>query len=245
MRLKGKKALITGGSSGIGLATAIAFNKEGAKILISGRNKFSLEKACKKIGDDSSFVVADVSNVLQINSLFSEAAKYLAEIDVLVVNAGVAKVASVEETSEAIFDEIVNINLKGTYFTVQKAIPLLSKGASVILVSSALGNVGANGLSVYGATKAGIRSLSRSFSSEFLEKEIRVNTLSPGPTETPIFERMGSDPEQLDRHIKEDIPVQRMGTPKEIARAAVFLATSDSSYMLGSELVVDGGHSQI
>lgn len=245
MRLKGKKALITGGSSGIGLATAIAFNKEGAKILISGRNKFSLEKACKKIGDDSSFVVADVSNVLQINSLFSEAAKYLAQIDVLVVNAGVAKVASVEETSEAIFDEIVNINLKGTYFTVQKAIPLLSKGASVILVSSALGNVGANGLSVYAATKAGIRSLSRSFSSEFLEKEIRVNTLSPGPTETPIFERMGSDPEQLDRHIKEDIPVQRMGTPKEIARAAVFLATSDSSYMLGSELVVDGGHSQI
>ena len=245
MRLKGKKALITGGSSGIGLATAIAFNKEGAKILISGRNKFSLEKACKKIGDDSSFVVADVSNVLQINSLFSEAAKYLAQIDVLVVNAGVAKVASVEETSEAIFDEIVNTNLKGTYFTVQKAIPLLSKGASIILVSSALGNVGANGLSVYGATKAGIRSLSRSFSSEFLEKEIRVNTLSPGPTETPIFERMGSDPEQLDRHIKEDIPVQRMGTPKEIARAAVFLATSDSSYMLGSELVVDGGHSQI
>ena len=245
MRLKGKKALITGGSSGIGLATAIAFNKEGAKILISGRNKFSLEKACKKIGDDSSFVVADVSNVLQINSLFSEAAKYLEQIDVLVVNAGVAKIASVEETSEAIFDEIVNINLKGTYFTVQKAIPLLSKGASVILVSSALGNVGANGLSVYGATKAGIRSLSRSFSSEFLEKEIRVNTLSPGPTETPIFERMGSDPEQLDRHIKEDIPVQRMGTPKEIARAAIFLATSDSSYMLGSELVVDGGHSQI
>tara|TARA_A100001037_G_scaffold305230_1_gene344536 strand:- start:1256 stop:1993 length:738 start_codon:yes stop_codon:yes gene_type:complete len=245
MRLKGKKALITGGSSGIGLATAIAFNKEGAKILISGRNKFSLEKACKKIGDDSSFVVADVSNVLQINSLFSEAAKYLAQIDVLVVNAGVAKVASVEETSEAIFDEIVNINLKGTYFTVQKAIPLLSKGASVILVSSALGNVGANGLSVYAATKAGIRSLSRSFSSEFLEKEIRVNTLSPGPTETPIFERMGSDPEQLDRHIKEDIPVQRMGTPEEIARAAIFLATSDSSYMLGSELVVDGGHSQI
>ena len=245
MRLKGKKALITGGSSGIGLATAIAFNKEGAKILISGRNKFSLEKACTKIGDDSSFVVADVSNVLQINSLFSEAAKYLAQIDVLVVNAGVAKVASVEETSEAIFDEIVNINLKGTYFTVQKAIPLLSKGASVILVSSALGNVGANGLSVYAATKAGIRSLSRSFSSEFLEKEIRVNTLSPGPTETPIFERMGSDPEQLDRHIKEDIPVQRMGTPEEIARAAIFLATSDSSYMLGSELVVDGGHSQI
>ncbi len=245
MRLKGKKALITGGSSGIGLATASAFNKEGAKVLISGRNKFSLEKACKKIGDDSSFVVADVSNVLQINSLFSEAAKYLAQIDVLVVNAGVAKVASVEETSEALFDEIVNINLKGTYFTVQKAIPLLSKGASVILVSSALGNVGANGLSVYGATKAGIRSLSRSFSSEFLEKEIRVNTLSPGPTETPIFERMGSDPEQLDRHIKEDIPVQRMGSPKEIARAAVFLATSDSSYMLGSELVVDGGHSQI
>ena len=121
----------------------------------------------------------------------------------------------------------------------------MSKGASIILVSSALGNVGANGLSVYGATKAGIRSLSRSFSSEFLEKEIRVNTLSPGPTETPIFERMGSDPEQLDRHIKEDIPVQRMGSPKEIARAAVFLATSDSSYMLGSELVVDGGHSQI
>ena len=245
MRLKGKKALITGGSSGIGLATAIAFNKEGAKVLISGRNKLSLEKACKKIGDDSSFVVADVSNVLQINSLFSEAAKYLAQIDVLVVNAGVAKVASVEETSEAIFDEIVNINLKGTYFTVQKAIPLLSKGASVILVSSALGNVGANGLSVYGATKAGIRSLSRSFSSEFLEKEIRVNTLSPGPTETPIFERMGSDQEQLERHIKEDIPVQRMGTPEEIARAAIFLATSDSSYMLGSELVVDGGHSQI
>ena len=245
MRLKGKKALITGGSSGIGLATASAFNKEGAKVLISGRNKLSLEKACKKIGDDSSFVVADVSNVLQINSLFSEAAKYLVQIDVLVVNAGVAKVASVEETSEAIFDEIVNTNLKGTYFTVQKAIPLLSKGASVILVSSALGNVGANGLSVYGATKAGIRSLSRSFSSEFLEKEIRVNTLSPGPTETPIFERMGSDPEQLDRHIKEDIPVQRMATPKEIARAAIFLATSDSSYMLGSELVVDGGHSQI
>jgi len=245
MRLDGKKALITGGSSGIGFATASALSREGAKVLISGRNKNSLEEACKKIGDDSSFVVADISNIRQIESLFSESAKHLGQIDVLVVNAGVAKVASVEETSEAIFDEIVNTNLKGTYFTVQKAIPLLSKGASVILVSSALGNVGANGLSVYGATKAGIRSLSRSFSAEFLEKKIRVNTLSPGPTETPIFERMGSNREQLDRHIKEDIPIQRMGTPEEIARAAVFLATSDSSYMLGSELVVDGGHSQI
>ena len=150
-----------------------------------------------------------------------------------------------DATTEALFDEIVMTNLKGTYFTVQKSLPHLNQGASVILISSAVGQLGVPGLSIYGATKAAVRALSRSFSAELIDRKIRVNTLSPGPVDTPIFKKMGVPPEQLSLHIEEDIPLKRMGKPEEIGQAAVFLASDDAAYMVGSELVVDGGHSQI
>ena len=166
-------------------------------------------------------------------------------MDIVVANAGIARVAPLELTDEDLFDEIINTNIKGTYFTIQNSLPYLNTGASVILVSSAVSHVGVPGLSVYGASKAAIRALARSFSAELIGRGIRVNTLSPGPVDTPIFNKMGVNSQDLSTHIENDIPLKRMGKPEEIGLTAVFLASDESSYMVGSELVVDGGHSQI
>ena len=245
MRLSGKKAVVTGGSSGIGFAIAQAFVNEGAKVVLSGRSADALEKAVNVLGAKSSSVQANVQSIKEITQLFKSAVEQVGRLDIVIANAGIADAATLEAASEELFDDIIETNFKGTYFTVQKSLPYLNPGASIILVSSAGGQLGVPGLSIYGATKAAVRALARSFSAELITKGIRVNTLSPGPVDTPIFTKMGVSVDDLAKHIENDIPLKRMGTPEEIGRAAVFLACDDSTFMAGSELVIDGGHSQI
>ena len=245
LRLSGKKALVTGGSSGIGLAVAQAFVEEGAQVIISGRTENTLDKATRTLGSNCVAFEVDVKSVKQIESLFNKVSKHFDGLDIVVANAGIASPVLMDSTTEALFDEMVMTNLKGTYFTVQKSLPHLNEGASVILISSAVGQLGVPGLSIYGATKAAVRALSRSFSAELMEQNVRVNTLSPGPIDTPLFTKMGMLPDELATMIETDIPLKRIGKPEEIGQAAVFLASDASAYMVGSELVVDGGHSQI
>ena len=204
-----------------------------------------MDEATKNKGSDCIAVEADVKSVKQIESLFHAVSGHFDGLDIVVANAGIASNILMDSTTEALFDEMVMTNLKGTYFTVQKSLPYLNQGASVILIASAVGQLGVPGLSIYGATKAAIRALSRSFSAELMEQNVRVNTLSPGPIDTPLFTKMGVPPDELATMIENDIPLKRMGKPEEIGQAAVFLASDASAYMVGSELVVDGGHSQI
>ena len=245
LRLSGKNALVTGGSTGIGFAVAQAFVDEGAQVVISGRTASTLDEATKAIGSNCIAVKADVKSVKHIESLFDTVSGHFEGLDIIVANAGIASPVHIDAVSEKLFDEMVMTNLKGTYFTVQKSLPHLNQGASVILISSAVGQLGVPGLSIYGATKAAVRALSRSFSAELIDRKIRVNSLSPGPVDTPIFTKMGVPPDELATMIETDIPLKRMGKPEEIGQAAVFLASDDAAYMVGSELVVDGGHSQI
>ena len=243
--LSGKNALVTGGSSGIGLAIAQAFVAAGARVVVSGRSAKALDEAIKVIGSNCISVEADVKSVTEIELMFNTISQNFGALDIVVANAGTASPVFMDSTTEALFDEIVTTNLKGTYFTVQKSLPHLNQGASVILISSAVGQLGVPGLSVYGATKAAVRALSRSFSAELMEQNIRVNTLSPGPIDTPLFTKMEVSPDELATMIENTIPLKRIGKPEEIGQAAVFLASDASAYMVGSELVVDGGHSQI
>ena len=245
LRLSGKNALVTGGSTGIGFAVAQAFVDEGAQVVISGRTADTLDEATRTIGSNCIAVEVDVKSVKQIETLFNTVSGHFDGLDIVVANAGIASPVLMDATSEALFDEMVMTNIKGTYFTVQKSLPHLNKGASVILISSAVGQLGVPGLSIYGATKAAVRALSRSFSAELIDRKIRVNTISPGPVDTPLFTKMGVPPDELATMIETDIPLKRMGKPEEIGQAAVFLASDASAYMVGSELVVDGGHSQI
>lgn len=243
--LNKKNGLVTGGSSGLGFAIAKALTDEGSRVAISGRNSDSLRKAAERIGPETIGVKADVRLLEHIETLFQNVFEKFGALDVLVANAGISISSSIDTTTEDLFDDIVGTNLKGVYFTVQKSLPYLNNGASIILLSSALGQLGVPGMSVYSATKAGIRSLARSFSAELMAKGIRVNALSPGPIDTPIFSKMGLSKEEVSSHVERDVPLGRMGKPDEVGRAAVFLASDASSYMIGSELIIDGGHSQI
>ena len=243
--LSGKNALVTGGSSGIGLAIAQAFVAAGARVVVSGRSAKALDEAIKVLGSNCISVKADVKSVTEIDLMFNTISQKVGALDIVVANAGTASPVLMDSTTEALFDEIVTTNLKGTYFTVQKSLPHLNNGASVILISSAVGQLGVPGLSVYGATKAAVRALSRSFSAELMEQNVRVNTLSPGPIDTPLFTKMEVSPDELATMIENTIPLKRIGKPEEIGQAAVFLASDASAYIVGSELVVDGGHSQI
>lgn len=243
-RLTNKVAVITGGNSGIGYATAQAFAREGAHVVISGRNAQTLAEATQSIGGDTLGVQGDISNLSDIDTLMGRAHKTFGKIDVLVVNAGVFKGATLAEFTEELYDELADVNLKGTFFTVQKALPYLNRGASVILVSSAVNDLGMPTASIYAATKAAVRSLARTLSSELVDQGIRVNAMSPGPVETPIFGRLNLS-EQSEANMRtgltENTPIGRMGRPDEIANTMVFLASDDSSFMLGAELVADGG----
>ena len=248
MKLAGKVAVITGGNSGIGLAIAQEFTRQGANVVIFGRNAQTLDEAIGHIGNGTLAVQGDVTKLADLDRLYQETTAHFGKIDILVANAGIAKPAPLEFTDEALFDLTSDVNFKGAFFTVQKAVPYLNEGASVILTTSA-GNVkGLPNFSVYVATKAAVRSLARSFSAELLPRGIRVNALSPGPIETPIFGRMGLPQEAVDgiaEQIGEMTPIKRFGQPEEMAKAALFLASSDSSYVVGSELVADGGMSQL
>ena len=248
MKLKNKVAVITGGNSGIGLAIAQEFRREGALVVISGRNKKTLDEAATAIGTDTLAVQSDVSKIADLDNLFQQTAAKHGKIDILVVNAGVAPVKPVDQVDESFFDQLSDINFKGAYFTVQRAIPYLNDPASVILNSSIANQKGFPGMSVYNATKAAVRSLARTFSAELLPRGIRVNTLSPGAIETPIFGKMGLSQEaaeEFGKSISSQIPMKRIGKADEMAKAALFLASSDSSYMVGAELIADGGLSQI
>lgn len=246
LRLSGKTAVITGGSSGIGLATAKAFVAEGAQVVITGRNFRQLEAAVREIGHDVTPVQCDVLNLEQIDALASEVANRFAGLDIIFANAGLFTTAPVGNVSPAEFDAVFNTNVKGVFFTVQALLPLLRRGASIILNGSIARRMGRPGISLYAASKAAVRTFARNFSADLAPRGIRVNVISPGPVETPIWER-GRDQASADamrRKIASGVPMGRMGGPAEIAAAAVFLASGESSYMTGAELVIDGGTSE-
>jgi len=250
MKLANKVAVITGGNSGIGLATAREFVANGAKLAIFGRDRRTLDHAIVNLGSDVLAVQGDVRRLDDLAHLFAAASERFGKIDVLVANAGIAKFAPIASLSETLFDELSDIMFKGTFFTVQKALPYLRDGASVILVGSAdADKLGRVGTSIYSAAKAAVRELARAMAVELLPRHIRVNVLSPGMTDTPIITREGGmpgvSPEQLAAVITKTIPLRRRGTPEEMAKAMLFLASDDSSYCLGSELIADGGMTQL
>lgn len=247
-RLTGKVAVVTGGNSGIGLATAKRFREEGAKVVISGRDQKTLDEAVKTIGGDVVAVRSDVSKLTELDKLYKTVAEKFGKIDVLFANAGIAKFAPVTDSSEALFDETFDVNVKGVYFAIQKALPLLSDGASIIINSSVVNETGAAGASVYAATKAAVRSFARTLTTELVDRNIRVNVVSPGPITTPIFGRTGLPKEAVDefaREIVNKVPMKRFGRPEEVADAVLFLATPESSYITGVDINVDGGMGQV
>jgi NAD(P)-dependent dehydrogenase (short-subunit alcohol dehydrogenase family) len=247
-RLEGKVAVVTGGNSGIGLASAKRLKDEGARVAISGRDRKTLDAAVKLLGKDVLAVQADVSKLAETDKLFAEVSKKFGKIDVLFVNAGVAKFALPEAVSEEHFDEIFDIDAKGAYFTMQKALPYLNDGESIILNTSVAGQKGFANASVYSATKAALRSLSQSFAVALAGRNIRVNAVAPGPIETPIFGRTGLSKEQIDEFatsLVAAVPLKRLGQPEEVAGVVAFLASSDASYVTGTEINVDGGLGQV
>jgi NAD(P)-dependent dehydrogenase (short-subunit alcohol dehydrogenase family) len=250
MKLKDKVAVITGGNSGIGLATAREFKGNGAKVVIFGRSRKTLDEAATSLGDGVLAVQGDVRNLGDLDRLIAETDKTFGKIDVLVANAGIAKFAPVEVLPEALFDELSDTMFKGVFFTVQKALPHMRDGSSIILVGSAdADKQGRIGTSVYTAAKAAVRALARSMSVELLARRIRVNVLSPGMTDTPIITREGgipgAAPEELAAIITRGIPLKRRGKAEEMAKGMLFLASDDSSYCLGMELMCDGGLTQL
>src|SRR5579864_1136034 len=247
-RLEGKVAVVTGGNSGIGLATAKRFQQEGAQVVIAGRSKKTLDEAVKIIGNGVIAVQADVSKLPDVDKLYAEVSRKLGKIDVLFVNAGIVNFAPFAETSESAYDEQFDINIKGAYFTIQKALPLLNDGASIILNTSVADQKGTAGTSAYSATKAALRSLARTVAAELAGRGIRVNTVAPGPIVTPIFGRAGVSKEVVDQFAKElvaTVPMKRFGQPEEVAATVAFLASQDASYITGVEINVDGGLGQI
>jgi len=247
-RLEGKVAVVTGGNSGIGLATAKRLQEEGARVAIAGRSQKTLDEAVKIIGSGVIAVQADVSKLPDVDKLYAEVSRKLGKIDVLFVNAGIVNVAPFAETSESAFDEQFDINIKGAYFTIQKALPLLNDGASIILNTSVADQKGTAGTSAYSATKAALRSLARTVAAELAGRNIRVNTVAPGPIVTPIFGRAGLPQEAVDEFAKDivsKVPLKRFGQPEEVAATVAFLASQDASYITGVEINVDGGMGQI
>jgi len=247
-RLKGKVAVITGGNSGIGLATAKLFQAEGATVVITGRKPDAVAAAVKEIGGDSRGFVSDAGNLKDIQTLYQKVKEQIGNIDVLFLNAGIVTFGSLTTVDETTFDAMMNVNFKGVFFNVQKALPLLNEGASVIFNTSIADQKGFVNGSVYAATKAAARSLARTLSAELVEKKIRVNAIAPGPIDTPIFDKLGVPAEAVPE-VKEgftsQIPMKRMGRPDEIAKAALFLASDDSSFIMGIDLTVDGGMTQL
>ena len=247
-KFEGKTAVITGGNSGIGAAIARDLERHGASVVIFGRNAATLESTKSQLNGTSLAVQGDVAKLADIDRLFGEVKKSHDKIDVLVVNAGIAPFAPIEQVDEKMFDTLNDINFKGAFFTIQKALPVLNDGASIIVVSSAVNVKGFPNTSVYSATKAAVRSLARTFAAELAPRGLRVNTLSPGPIETPIFSKTGAPADQVDEMKKgfaSMVPLQRLGTVEEMASAARFLASDDSSYITGADLAADGGLAQV
>jgi NAD(P)-dependent dehydrogenase (short-subunit alcohol dehydrogenase family) len=247
-KLEGKIALVTGGNSGIGLATAKRFVDEGAYVFVTGRRIDELSAAVKEIGKNVTGIQGDVSKLADLDRLFAQIKQQKGRLDIVFANAGVAKYARLGTITEELFDHIFNINVKGLLFTVQKALPLLPDGASIILNASIVGSKGLATNSVYSATKAAIRSFARTWTTDLKDRHIRVNAVSPGSIDTRgLSDLLASSEagEQRRKMISQMTPLGRVGTPDEIAKAVVFLASDDSSYVTGIELFVDGGFAQV
>jgi NAD(P)-dependent dehydrogenase (short-subunit alcohol dehydrogenase family) len=247
-KLEGKIALITGGNSGIGLATAKRFVNEGAYVFITGRRDSELAAAVKEIARNVTGVQGDVSKLDDLDRLFEQIKREKGKLDIVFANAGVARYAPLGAITEEFFDSIFDINVKGVLFTVQKALPFLPDGASIILNASIVGSKGFSANSVYSATKAALRSFARTWTTDLKDRRIRVNAVSPGSIDTPgLSDLLGSSEtgQQRKKMISNITPLGRLGTPDEIAKAVVFLASDDSSYVTGTELFVDGGLAQV
>jgi NAD(P)-dependent dehydrogenase (short-subunit alcohol dehydrogenase family) len=248
-RLEGKIAVITGGSSGIGLATAKRFVEEGAYVFITGRRKSELDAAVNQIGRNVTGVQSDVSKSADIDKLYTAVKEQKGKLDIVFANAGIGEFAPLDQITEDHFDKQFNVNVKGLLFTVQKALPLLQPGGAIVLNASIVSMTGSPALSVYSATKAAVRSFARTWSVDLKERKIRVNAISPGIVPTPGYNTsLGMTQEQVDQYVQSsigNIPLGRPGTTDEIAKAVSFLASDDSSYVNGIELFVDGGMTQI
>jgi len=243
-RFQGKVAVVTGGNSGIGLGVAKAYAQEGAHVAITGRNEKTLQAATKEIGDGTLAIQSDAGKVTEIEAAMKKIKDRLGRIDALFVNAGVGKFVPLDEVTEEFFDETININLKGVFFTVQKAIPLMPKGSAIVLNASINAHLGMPGTTVYGATKAAVLNLTKTLSADLLEKGIRVNAISPGPITSSLLDRDGISKGKLQETkdwIQSQVPIKRFGTPEEIAAAVLYLTAPESAFVLGTELIIDGG----
>lgn len=247
-RFKGKVAVVTGGNSGIGLAAAKAYAREGAQVAITGRSESTLAAAAKEIGPETLAIRSDVSRLPEIATAMGRIKERFGRIDALFVNAGVGRFVPLEEVTETFFDETMGTNVKGAFFTIQKAVPLFSEGAAVVLNASINAHWGLPNSSVYGASKAAVVNMAKTLSADLLPRGVRVNVVSPGPIETPIFERMGMSREQLGQMkewITGQIPLKRFGHPDDIAAAVLYLTSDESRFIVGTELVIDGGLLQL
>jgi NAD(P)-dependent dehydrogenase (short-subunit alcohol dehydrogenase family) len=247
-KLRNKVALITGGNSGIGLATAQRFAREGAEVVITGRRRQVVDEAVGLIGANASGICADASRLEELDALYQQIGERFGRLDVLVANAGVIRPAPGDQVDESQFDEQFDINVKGVFYTIQKSLPLLRDGGAIVLVSSIAHLKALDAHVVYAATKAAVRSFARSWAAELKNRNIRVNCLSPGPVRTPIIGKMGikgAQFEAFEKQVSGLIPLGRLGRPEEVANAALFLASDDSSFITGVDLCVDGGLSQI
>jgi NAD(P)-dependent dehydrogenase (short-subunit alcohol dehydrogenase family) len=243
-RLQNKTALITGGNSGIGYATAKEFIEQGATVIITGRKQDALDQAKKELGDQVHTILSDTEQMQDINKLAAQVKALVPSIDIVFVNAGIGKFSPIESVTESHFDEQFNINVKGAYFTIQQLLPLMNDGGSIILNTSINAHIGMPGASVYSATKAAVITFARTLSAELLPRKIRVNAISPGPVKTAILGKTGLTVEQVDGfklELATKVPLGRMGDPEEIARIATFFASDDSTFVLGAELIADGG----
>lgn len=247
-KLSGKVAVITGGSSGIGLATARRFVEEGAHVFLIGRRRAELDKAKAQIGRNTTTIQGDVTNLADLDRLYENVKKEKGVVDIVVANAGLVEQATLDQATPEHFDRTFNLNARGAFFTVQKALPLMKNGGAVVLVSSGAHQKGIPAHSVYAATKAALRSFARTWAMELKDRGIRVNTLSPGPIETPMLNGQFDDPAKTDAMkatYAAMTPLGRIGRPDEMAAAALFLASDDSSYSTGIDLAADGGITQV
>ncbi|RII09652.1 Sorbitol dehydrogenase [Streptomyces sp. YIM 130001] len=243
--LEGKTALVTGGSAGIGFASAARLAAEGAHVFITGRRKAELDAAAEEIGPPATAVAGDIANLADLDRVYEVIGKRGRGLDVLFANASIASLVPLEQMTEEHFDTLFGINVRGMLFTVQKALPLLNEGASVILNGSTNVDAGDEAMGVYAATKAATRSFSRTWANELKGRGIRVNTVTPGPTDTPALSALAPDPEHFKKQLAARVPLGRLGRPEETAAAVAFLASDQSSFMTGSSLYVDGGLNQI
>ena len=247
-RFEGKTALVTGGNSGIGLATALAFAREGARVVITGRDPSTLDQAKARLGVDSLAIRNDAGRLADATVLAETLGRQGLRLDAVFINAGVVRLAALEAVDERLWDDSFNTNVKGPYFLLKALTPLLNPGAAIVLNGSINAHIGMPNSSVYSASKAALISLAKTLSAELLSRGVRVNVISPGPVETPIFRSLGVPAEQLPEiaaSILAQIPLKRFGTPDEIASAVLYLSSAESAFIVGTELVIDGGMSQL